>query len=147
MQRVRDHGVLSSDWEICITALLSRLRDLWERKARKIIRARGSQCLNLPDVTSQFHPWTPSSCNCMHRTCTGPSHRDLNTSGGGFMKSHALLRSYWQLMVAGGRKVSILRATVPERLPVLQKVVLHSSTSRHRLSGHSEFFKKCTRSW
>lgn len=36
-------GVLSPKWDVFTKSLPSRLRDPWEREARKIIKARGDR--------------------------------------------------------------------------------------------------------
>lgn len=68
-------GALSLKWYVLIKLFLSRLKCLYRREGRKIVRARGDgghrkkQCL--PDPTEVRHLWTHRDCSSTHKTRTG----------------------------------------------------------------------------
>lgn len=105
VQRIRDCGLLSPKWDICVIHPLPRLRDLCRRGGGKSVIAnvfwtQQGSCIYEPRV--------------VETSCTRPLQAPSTGWGGG----HRIL-PLWQL-AAAGRGGSQLKGVVPGRLTMLK---------------------------
>lgn len=73
VQRVRDFGTLSPNWEVFVKLLPSRLRDPYWRGDRKTVRARSDAWLPGDSVFQTQQNWRPWECIQAVAACTGAS--------------------------------------------------------------------------
>ena len=109
------------------------------RGNRKTAGGRGNAHLQqkqyLPETTGLSHAWEHSSCDCMHKTCTGSHQPELQPGRGeALIEPHPLAKE--QLAIDGcSRGRVFFRDTAPER----QCMLHHVQAAFLELSG---FLKK-----
>lgn len=97
MQRVQDFCVSSNKWDVFITPLPSRLRELWGSWTKRILQARCG--MQLQETMFSRHPQADAHVNSERlwkhgQSCTNSSYTKPNPAWG--RSGHKSLTSSWE---------------------------------------------------
>lgn len=123
-QKIRDFRVLSPKWDVYISYLLSRLKDLSKEEDKRLLRTTVVDDLKKTVFQVQkadVHIWTANDYDKLHKTCknssqTKPLHGEMELD----INSHSCLRSFdiWLLLEEG--ELAFFNGMAPGILITLQ---------------------------